>query len=397
MGYSNESASPNKYSGMKEYCEQKVTKKLSEVMKSSHKKSEEIKALKPPVPDFRPDLNHDNLTPVAAIDGGIATLFQHEVSETKLLKVALGVPPEWKGWFNQENLESYTHIFTGQLRWPDGTEQNFDDLVNEMIEIVVSNEIINKARKILQIPESDFRDAIFARAHRLKNKNNNTLKGFEDNIRELLEISAMVVFIEEQKNNNKILHHQQTLSLEIPYLFIKDGTLYPASMTVSKLIADKVTDFFNMGHPVIGVIKNSRFVNKENIWSKVIGDYAKEIKSHTFFRINKKIELSIDSESNDIPFRRYFVSLFGGESVYEVQIPKILSDDPDKLEFILTVLAHQITYNYGGSISTNSYAHEQASLPEVEARHLTEELRSDLRDALKEFNQQKKDKGGKND
>lgn len=75
MGYQNESASPNKYTGMKDYCEKQVTKKLAKVMKSAANKEEEIKALKPTF-EYRPMLNKETLVPVAAIDGGIAVLFQ---------------------------------------------------------------------------------------------------------------------------------------------------------------------------------------------------------------------------------------------------------------------------------------------------------------------------------
>lgn len=389
MGYNNESASPNKYSGMKEYCEKMVTKKLSKVMNSAQNKEEEIKALKPTF-EFRPPLT-ETLTPVAAIDGGIAVLFPNEVSETKLLKVAVGIPSSWAGYLKEENLESYTHVFTGQLRWPDGTEQNFSDIVNEMIEIVLENEIISKAREILNISEEAFVQALHDRANHLKSKSQETLTGFEDNLRELLETSAMVVFTHAQKTNEKLLAHFQKYELGIPYLLIKDGTLYPSRMTVSGMIADKVSEYFSQGDvPVIGVIKSSRFVNKDNIWSKVISEYAQGVKSHTFFRIPKKIELSIDSSSDKIPYKRYFLSLFGGQSIYEIQIPSVLTQDDKKLKFLLQVIAEQITYKYGGSISTNSLAHERASLPEVEARHLTDNLRQDLKSLIKQQKENKK-------
>ena len=389
MGYNNESASPNKYSGMKEYCEKMVTKKLSKVMNSAQNKEDEIKALKPTF-EYRPPLT-ETLTPVAAIDGGIAVLFPNEVSETKLLKVAVGIPPSWSGYLNMENMEGYTHVFTGQLRWPDGTEQSFNEIVSELIDIVLENEIIAKAREVLQISKEDFVKALHDRANHLKSKSQDTLTGFEDNLRELLEVSAMVVFTDAQKNNAKLLAHFQKYSLGIPYLLIKDGTLYPSRMTVSGMIADKVADYFSQGDvPVIGVIKSSRFVNKDNIWAKVIMEYAQGVKSHTFFRIPKKIELSIDSASDKIPYKRYFLSLFGGQSIYEIQIPEVLTQDDKKLKFLLQVLAEQITYKYGGSISTNSFAHERASLPEVEARHLTENLRQDLKYLIKKQKEDKK-------
>lgn len=389
MGYQNESASPNKYSGMKQYCEEQVNKKLSQVLKTASSKEEEIKALKPSF-EFRPVLNQETLVPVAAIDGGIAVLFPNEVGETKLLKVAVGIPPHWQGYLAKEELEQYTHIFTGQLRWPEGTGQEFEDLINEMIKIVMENPVIKEAREILKISQEDFSKALHDRVNHLKSKKQQQLTGFEDNLRELLELSAIVVFTFHQNQNQKLLNHFQKHQLLIPYLLIKDGTLYPSKMTLSGKIADAITEYFNQGNiPVIGVIKNSRFVNKDNIWSKVITDYAKDVKSHTFFRIPKKVEIGIDKDSEDLDYRRYFLSLFGGESVYEIQIPKIITQDDNKLKSLLTVVAEQVTFKYGGSISTNSYAHEKASLPEVEARYLTQNLRDELKDLLKSHKEKK--------
>ena len=390
MGYQNESAAPNKYTGMKDYCEQQVTKKLEKVMKKSNDREEEIKALKPSF-EYRPVVNQETLVPVAAIDGGIAVLFPNEVSETKLLKVAVGIPPQWSGWFTKEKLEEFTHIFTGQLRWPEGTGQEFDDIVEDMIKTAMNTPVVKEMMNILTISEEDFNSAIWDRVNHFR-KGQNKLQGFEDNVRELIECSAMVVFTYHQGRNKKLLEHFTKYSLKIPYLLIKDGTLYPSKMTLSGKLSDAISEWFN--HPdnyVIGVIKNSRFVNKDNIWSKVITDYAAEVKSHTFFRVPKKVELAIDKNSDDLPYRRYFLSLFGGQSIYEIQIPKELTQDDEKLKFLLTVIAEQVTFNYGGSISTNSYAHERASLPEVEARYLTQNLRSELGQLLKAHKEKKND------
>lgn len=382
MGYQNESAAPNKYSSMKDYCEQQVTKKLEKVLKKSNDREEEIKALKPAFV-FRPVVNQETLVPVAAIDGGIAVLFPNEVSETKLLKVAVGVPPAWQGWFSKENLEEFTHIFTGQLRWPEGTGQEFDEIVTDMIKTALNTPVVLEAMQILKIDEGEFSKALWDRVNHFR-KGQNKLQGFEDNLRELIECSAMVVFTYHQGKNKKLLEHFTKHSLKIPYLLIKDGTLYPSKMTLSGKLSEVITEWFNQpDNYVIGVIKNSRFVNKDNIWSKVIVDYASEVKSHTFFRVPEKVELAIDKASKELPYRRYFLSLFGGQSIYEVQIPKELTQDDEKLKGLLTVIAEQVTFNYGGSISTNSYAHERASLPEVEARYLTQNLRDELGQLLK--------------
>jgi hypothetical protein len=261
--------------------------------------------------------------------------------------------------------------------------------VQEMIETVMKTPVIKEAQGLLNLSDAEFIKALWDRVNHLKNKKDQ-LTGFEDNIRELLESSAMVVFTYHQSKNKKILEHYAKQGLQIPYLLIKDGTLYPSKMTLSSTISEAITQWFNMAdNYVIGVIKNSRFVNKYNIWSKVLMDYASEVKSHTFFRVPTEVENSIDKDSDQHPFKRYFLSLFGGQSIYEIQIPKELTQDESKLKFLLTVIAEQVTYNYGGSISTNSYAHERASLPEVEARYLTENLRDELGQLLKARKEQK--------
>jgi hypothetical protein len=388
MGYQNESASPNKYSGMKDYCTQQVTKKLEKVLAKSTAREAEMKALKPSF-EYRPIVNQETLVPVAAIDGGIAVLFPNEVSETKLLKIAVGIPPQWQGWFSKENLEEFSHVFTGQLRWPQGTGQNFDEVVQDMISTAFNTPVVKEAMNILAISEEEFNKALWDRVNHFS-KGQKKLKDFEDNLRELMECSAMVVFTCHQSKNQKLLAHFSKQALKIPYLLIKDGTLYPSKMTLSGRISDAISEWFN--HPdnyVIGVIKNSRFVNKDNIWAKVIEEYASEVKSHTFFRLPASVETEIDKDSDNHPFRRYFLSLFGGQAIYEIQIPKVLTQDEEKLKFLLTVITEQVTFSYGGSISTNSYAHERASLPEVEARYLTQNLRDELGTLLKAHKEKK--------
>lgn len=381
MGYSNEKASPNKYSKMMEYCNKVVVEKLSAAISSGKNTSEDLSKLKPKYL-FRPDLDAKKEIPVAAIDGGIAVLFPNEVGETKLISMAVGIPPQWQSIFNEESMDSFTHVFTGQLRWPEGVNKSLEDLSEELINTLYENSVINKAMNILGISSEDFYTAIRSRINHLKSLKQDRLVGFEDNIRELLEVSGMVVFTEAQLNNKNLDNFKDK---ECPYLLIKDGTLFPQTITVSSVIAEAVKNWFQRGDiPVIGVVKNSRFVNDDSVWAKVVRNFGKKVKSHTFFRIPSKVEFAIDKQSDKNSYKRYFLSIFGGENIYEIQVPKIITEDKDKLEFLLTRLAGEITYSYGGSISTNSYAHEKASLPESEAKALTEKLRFQFKEVENE-------------
>lgn len=44
----------------------------------------------------------------------------------------------------------------------------------------------------------------------------------------------------------------------------------------------------------------------------------------------------------------------------------------------MDIINSQVTFGFGGSISTNSYAHKQASLAESEAKFLTKALKTEL-------------------
>lgn len=381
MGYKNERAVPNKYTGMKDYCEKNILSPLIEVQKSFQKQEDAVKSLKPTF-SYRAK-NLDNKVPVLAFDGGIATLFAGEPLETKLLKVASGFPPQWKDIF-ESSMEDFIHLYSGQLKWAEGVGKTLDEVIEESVQIICENQTIQRAVGLLELSMEDFKSAMISRFKHIKGK------GAEDNVREVLELSAIVNMTEDLQNNEKLKKHLEENPSEIPYLLIKDGTLYPSKMTASTLVADAVSGWFNSGlHCVVGVVKNSRFVNEENSWSQIIQSYGKEVPSHTFFRINKKIELSIDPHSDDIDFRRYFLSLYGGKSMFEIQIPRVLSDDDVRVKAILDVIASQVTVQYGGSISTNSYAHANASLPEAEARVLSRNLRQDLKNTLQELKKSK--------
>ena len=385
MGYKNERAVGNKYSGMKQYCEEQVFKQLVKTKSRVLAKEEVAKALKPTFV-FQSDATYINKTPVLAFDGGIATIFPGEPIETKILKVASGFPEEFSSIFTAA-YEDYIHIYSGQLKWPDGVNKTLAEVILESVKIILENKTILQALDYLEITTEQFEEAMVSRFNHIKGK------GAEDNVREILELSGIINCTESLYKSPLVESNFKDKDLQIPYLLIKDGTLYPSKMTASSLFAEAVAGWLNSGkHFVVGVIKDSRFINAENAWSEIIKEYGQELKSHTFFKINKQVELSIDPHADSNDFSRYFLSLFGGKSMFEIQIPRVLSNDDKKVKEILNIIASQVTVQYGGSISTNSYAHANASLPENEARVLSYDLKYELEEELKKLKDKKDEK-----
>jgi hypothetical protein len=65
--------------------------------------------------------------------------------------------------------------------------------------------------------------------------------------------------------------------------------------------------------------------------------------------------------------------------VYEIQIPKHISKDKEKVESIFDLIAENVTFSYGGSVSINSFAHIKASLSEAESNLLERNLYFELK------------------
>jgi hypothetical protein len=373
MGYKNERATINQYSSLEEYARKHVSKTISEISSISTARDMEVKLLKPSF-EYCPSKEELRSIPMASVDGGIATIFSGELTETKILRVAAGCAESFSEEFGIKKYQTFTHLYSGKLKWPEGANQTLENVIEENVDILLANPFIIQAVNVLELSLGDLRQALINQFIRLRGKS------IEDNFREILELSMMVCFLDDQKKLRK------------EFLLVKDGTLFPSKTTSSSLFSEKVAEYFSEPQPVLGVIKSSRFVNRENAWSKMVINYAKEVKSHTFFRVPKRVELMVDPNSDNIPFNRFFLSLFGGESIYEVQIPK-KAGTKDDVKPLLQALASQITFSYGGSLVVNSYAHEEASLSEAEANYLTEDLRSDL-EKLKQLQKESKDPKG---
>lgn len=382
MGYKNEFASPNKYSELEKYYNKNIKGKIIPIVDkfSEDSKITSIDKFKNLYTSEMP-LN----IPCAGFDGGIAILFPSELHEVKVLKVASGCSEDDLELF-KKNHESFIHIFTGKFKWLFGTNQELKDVIDELLEIVMSNKVIIDALNILKINKEEFRNHLYNKIFKFKGK------AIEDNIREIFELSALIVFNENNKKNKTLVDNQKNKNNPIPFMLIKDGTLFPNGKTVTGLFADAVSSYLNNSNNyVIGVVKASRFVNQDNSWSKIIKNRAKSIDSHTFFQLDESFEEKIDEHSRNLPYIRYFLTLFGGNSIYEIQIPKYFENNTNELHNIFNALTSQISFLYGGSIITNSYAHQNASLSEFEAKILSKAENEILNDIIKndEYKQSK--------
>jgi hypothetical protein len=170
----------------------------------------------------------------------------------------------------------------------------------------------------------------------------------------------------------------------IDYFVIKDGSLTTNPRAITGEIANSIKktidspDSLIKSFPVIGIVKNSRFVGESPV-GRIVKTYASMLDSHIFFKLPKKYEAIEDKDFINNSFSRYFFSLFGGTSVYEIQIPNHICKDENKVESIFDIIADNITFSYGGSVSINSFAHIKASLSEAESDLLEKKIYSEIK------------------
>jgi len=364
MGYSNERASVNQFSDLYKYCEDHVLTQIKTVYLKSI--DNEVALLEKELPFLYESKNHEDKVPVVSFDGGIATIFDGELSEVKLIKVAGASPPNWEKSFVGITTSMF-HVLSGLLKWPEGADLTQEDIINQTIDESLQVDILIEMLDHLGISADEYKNAMVGH---LKYKQGNQV---EDCFREILEWALIINFTERQKNNNNFNQEDP-----FPYLIVKDGSLYPFGKSVGALMSSQIEMFLNKGEcHIVGMVKASRFVAEDSSYRKAINKYLQKIKKNTFFQIPKNLEFKMDHRTNF--YDRYFFSLFGGQSVYEIQIPKVnMQKDKDYAHKIMDVLNSQVTFDYGGSVSTNSYAHIKASLADNEAKFLTEKIKGEI-------------------
>lgn len=367
MGYSNEYASLNQSGLMKKYCD----KKLKEKLKNIHKQRRLIESENFTVED---NLIYDpkkKEVPAVSVDGGIATLFPGHVEEIKIIKVAYGFSEEDSEFFKKYIHEPVVfHIFSGVLKWNAGaginpkTNQIFtkEELLEELLEEFLSLDILIEMIKNFNLDKVSLHKELHSFLKvRVKKRGD-----IDDVIREIMEWALIVNFWYRVPKNEKL-----------PCLMIKDGSLFPGKQTMSIDLSQSIENFLlDKTNIIVGVIKSSRFVDSENSWSRIIKKYAHELTGIKFFKLNEKLERQIDDK--EINYQRYFLSLYDAERLYEIQLPNSFKKETKLTKEILNGLSNLVTLSHGGSIITNSYAHENASLSQFDAKLVTEDLSNEL-------------------
>ena len=362
MGYESERASLNQYSDLQEYCEKNVYNDLKEIFKSAQTKNSEINREILKIV-YSPKENPIQV-PLLSFDGGMANLFVGRETELCLLKVAGACPPDSEIFFKEGELkEIFFHCFVGQIISAEDDNKSKEVVQKEVLRLQDLKEFKNFLR-ILGVTPDEFSKEFFKLVEKWKDKS--TIK---DSLRELLEWALVIDFIAERKVGE---------SESIPYLIIKDGNLSSNPKAITGLLSNKIKDLLNGKNEtikipyLIGAVKASRYTGDSPI-GHVVKRFSKKVKSHEFFRLPAKFEAVADKDFKDKAFQRYFLKIFE-KNIFEIQIPNVIKENEAELHHILDLIASQITFSYGGTISTNSFAHQKASLSEAESKGLEKEI-----------------------
>jgi hypothetical protein len=300
-------------------------------------------------------------TPLVSFDGGLSTLFKGTPMEVSLIKVSGAAPPDHEQFFSNTQIPDILfHVFTGRL----SSKEDPAFLKKELTRLC-QNEYFLSLLAILKVDFKTFNEEMQKLVDKWKEKS--TLR---DSFRELLEWALIFDFIVKTNLPESGLKD---------YLVIKDGSLTTNARAITGALANSIKtvidspDNVTIKFPVIGVVKNSRFVGETPI-GRIVKSYASMLDSHVFFQLPKKYEAVEDKDHAGNSFSRYFLTLFGGNSIYEIQIPNHICKDQEKVDSILDLIADNVTFAYGGSVSINSFAHVKASLSEAEGSLLEKNI-----------------------
>ena len=373
MGYNGERGSLNQFSDLYQYLESNVKKDLKDLYKESTEADRKIN--KKELRYFYESKEIKLDTPLLSFDGGMTTLFQGTIAETCLLKVSAGIPPEFEEHFSKENVNDiFFHTFVGKLSF-ESDPAKIKIIVKEEVARLASLKEFQSLLSSFKLSLEEFESSFLNLVNKWTDKSS-----LKDTIRELLEWSIIINFL-----NNNSLKTQKIEGDNIPFLIIKDGNISSNPKAVTNSISNKIKILLkgedqDLPLPlIVGAVKSSRFTG-DSLLGKLIIQFGKRLPSHSFFRLPQQYEVLLDKNFADQPFDRYFLNLFQGESIYEIQIPTVISKNPNQkiLEKVLDLIASQVTFRYGGTISTNSYAHEQASISAAEGQRLEDKISEEM-------------------
>jgi hypothetical protein len=382
MGYTGEKASLNQYTDLYNYCSEHVRQELKSLINFGLSQEHEIGIRDLKVVHTPSEVLKS--VPLASFDGGMASLFQGEIAEICLIKVAGAAPPDHEEFYEPDAFKDLIfHTFIGKLLNAKVLGQSEEEILDSEITRLFDVPAFTEAMRVLGLSHEVFKNEFKRLIGKWKDKTS-----LKDSIRELLEWTLVLNFMYDEQKRSP---HSTKL---LPYLIIKDGNIYPHPHSVTGTFLGKLNELLVGNNPnvripyVVGALKTSRFTG-ESIIGRIVKSYSKTLNKRCFFKIPAKYEAMADKDFKDKPYERYFFSIFGDEHIYEIQIPKaLIAKGQDTVDLILDTIAAQSTYLYGGSISTNSYAHIAASLSEAESKFLEQTLQSEIVEEIK--NERKK-------
>src|SRR5690606_31407975 len=104
----------------------------------------------------------------------------------------------------------FIHIHTGVLKWPEGVKRTLDEVVDDLMTVVLDHDLVKRAVQLLNLDIEELNKALRGRIQHLKPRHKDGITGFEDNLREIVELSAMVVFTDLYNQDPKIIEHYRT-------------------------------------------------------------------------------------------------------------------------------------------------------------------------------------------
>lgn len=373
MGYKGEKASLNQFTKLSEYLQKsgalEQAKNLASITEAFKKRLKEKKGLESITVD-----SEKKPFPFLSFDAGMARFFQGSPFEFTVLKVAgAGNLDKAEAKEVEKDLlkQEFLHVFSGLVKNPNvfseitkrqskkgalllaqmeverlfetGILKELDELLKEEFQSSLGSDLIEHLKSAPKLPELD------------------------NLCRDLGEWFFILRALKALKNQDTLV--------------VKDGSLIVNPSGLTSPIYSRLKDIYlgkkeNFSPLLVGIVKESRFLKDEgHLVSKAIWSYARENKKHQFFKIPDELDSILDSSVlEERSVARFFLSLFSGKNVFEIQVPKALMGDSLALERVKMTLLSQVTSLYGGSLVANSLAHKAASISEAEARALEKEI-----------------------
>jgi len=307
---------------------------------------------------------------VLAFDAGLARFFKDTPFETVVLKIAGGGSESVQASYEHLMAPAFLHIFSGMIKNP----RVFSSITDENDEKGASALAALELMRLFDAGCLYELDLLFSEFG---------LNEFRSEVRSWLSKSKKLPEIDNvAREFAEWFYALRALKVNSSdLLIVKDGSLMTNQFGSGHALAARLAKIFtgsiqNLSPLIVGVVKESRFIKDEgHVVSSTVRAFAKRASGNWFFKIHNGLESILDpTPLDEKTIERLFLSVSGGRTVFEVQFPKMLTNNADQFAKARATILSQITSLYGGSVAANSVAHKAASLSEAESRTLEREL-----------------------